>query len=422
MKNRLSQWILGVLFFTSAQYSMIHATNAPPTNEILGPAILVVGTRPEMIKMAPVYWELKRLGIPTRLCSTGQHVDLLQELFQIFQLQPDDCLQVMRPGQDLAYVTSAVLEKTTQLFRQIRPSVVVVQGDTASAFAAALAAFYLQIPVAHVEAGLRSGNWIKPFPEEMNRRAISLMSSLHFAPTERSCDILLREGISPERIFCTGNTVVDTLHWMVQALETGAQKPNPSLQRFMQEARQNGQKILLLTAHRRESFHGGIEQIFAAIRELLLQDPTITVFYPAHPNPAIQQAIAQAGLTNLPQLHLLPPLPYTDLVYLLHAADAVATDSGGVQEEAMSLGKRVAVLRGETDRPEGLEEGLARLTGCSKTAIVEAIYWLLSPPSQEVHPLSGYSPFGDGRAGERIGRVLQEKYFSGSFTNRQMEP
>lgn len=418
MKNRLLHWIGKVLFFTIAQHSMAHATNTP-----LDPVTLVVGTRPEIIKMVPVYWELKRLGIPTRLCSTGQHADLLQELFQIFQVQPDDCLQVMRPGQDLAYVTSAVLEKTTQLFREIHPRVVVVQGDTASAFAAALAAFYLQIPVAHIEAGLRSGNWMKPFPEEMNRRAISLMSSLHFAPTKQSHDILLREGISPERIFCTGNTVVDTLYWMIRSLETGAQKPNPSLEKLLQETRQTGQKILLLTAHRRESFHGGIEQIFEAIRELLLQDPTITVFYPVHPNPTIRQAIVQAGLPNLPRLHLLPPLPYPDLVYLLHAADAVATDSGGVQEETISLGKRVAVLRNETDRPEGLEEGLARLTGCSKTAILESIRWLLSPPpSHTLHPFIGNSPFGDGKAGERIGRVIQEKYYPKSCANTQTRP
>lgn len=410
-------WIWGIFLFAIAEQTMAHVENTTS-----GPAVLVVGTRPEMIKMAPVYWELQKLNIPIRLCSTGQHIDLLQDLFKIFQIQPDDRLQVMRPGQDLAYLTSAVLEKTTALFKQLRPRVVVVQGDTSSAYAAALAAFCLQIPVAHVEAGLRSGNWLKPFPEEMHRKAIALLSTLHFAPTERSYKILLQENISPDRVFCTGNTVVDTLHWMMDALQTGLQEPNPDLKQLVEAAKQEGKKIILVTAHRRESFHGGIEQIFAAIYDLLLEDPTVTVFYPAHPNPIIQTAIIQARLVNLPRLHLLQPLPYPDLVYLLHHADAIATDSGGIQEEAISLGKKVAVLRSETDRPEGIDEGLARLTGCSKTAILETIRWMLHPSLNDSDSTSVRSPFGDGYAGARIAKILQDHYFTSPFENLQQEP
>lgn len=377
-----------------------------------GPVLMVVGTRPEMIKMMPVYRALKKADLPVFLCSTGQHADLLEDLFELFAIRPDRDLKVMKPAQDLAYLTEAVLNKTHALFQEIQPRVVIVQGDTATAFASALSAFYLKIPVAHVEAGLRSGNLQKPFPEEMNRRAITLLTSVHFPPTQQSYQQLLAEGVEATTIHRTGNTVVDALYSVRDQLQQGVLTPNQELVQFVQESRKQGFKLLLLTAHRRESFHGGIESIFDALKQAMEKDPKLAVIYPAHPNPVIQTAIREKELSKLPRLQILKPLPYQDLVYLLDTVDGVATDSGGIQEEAMSLGKRVVVLRGETDRPEGLEEGLARLTGSSEIAILEGIDWIFSSDSSSTNAAS--SLFGDGKAGERIAAIIKERYFSQS--------
>ncbi len=253
----------------------------------LQPVLVVVGTRPEAIKMIPLYRALKEEQVPVLLCSTGQHSEILDSMFEIFQVTPDFKFNIMKPGQDLFYITEEVLVRMKALCQQVRPSLVLVHGDTTTAMAAALAAFYLQIPVGHVEAGLRSGNRHSPFPEELNRRMITLVATHHFAPTQQAVDQLISEGIESRSIHCTGNTVVDALLDMKAMLEDGSIHPTPELSQFFESHK----KVLLLTAHRRESVPHGLKHIFAAIRRALERDPDLAVIYPVHPNPAIQERL-----------------------------------------------------------------------------------------------------------------------------------
>lgn len=361
--------------------------------------------------MIPIYRALQEENIPTFLCSTGQHASLLTDALKVFEVTPDVDLKIMKPDQDLAYVTEIVLNKTKELFKQIDPTLVIVQGDTTSAMSAALAAFYLKIPVVHVEAGLRSGNIQAPFPEEMNRRVITLLASLHFAPTETSVKHLLAEGIKPESVFCTGNTVVDSLQIMLQKLNTGELIPSQALSAAIANHRAEGRKILLLTAHRRESFNGGLKQIFSAVKKTLADNPNLFIIYPMHPNPVIQKTLQEAELHSMPNILVTEPLPYSDLVYVLNAADGVLTDSGGIQEEAVSLNKPVLVLRNETDRPEGIQEGFAILVGTDEAKIVEGVQKMITQGSksqESPHPL----PYGDGQAAKEIVRIIKKEFLT----------
>ena len=371
-----------------------------------GPVVLIVGTRPEAIKMIPLYQALKARHIPTCLCSTGQHAEMLDEVFTLFGITPDVEFKIMKPGQDLFYVTEAVLVKTKELYNAIHPRLVVVQGDTTSAMAGALSAFYARIPVAHVEAGLRTGDMQAPFPEELNRRIITLLSTIHFPPTERAALQLESEGVKKSSIVCTGNTVVDALYSVVDKIHRNELKPLPQLLETVKKQRLEGRSIVLLTAHRRESFDGGLEKIFSAVKRSLQLDPNLFVIFPVHPNPVVREAVRKSQLDTLPNILLLPPLAYHDLVYVMDASVGVATDSGGISEEASSLSKSVLILRNETDRPEALEGGHALLVGTDEEKILSGMSWIKNIASKNVSVKA--SPFGDGKASEKIARSIEE--------------
>jgi UDP-N-acetylglucosamine 2-epimerase (non-hydrolysing) len=363
------------------------------------PIVMVVGTRPEAIKMAPVYYALKKEGLPVLLCSTGQHNEMLNEVLDLFAIEPDVEFEIMKPGQDLFHINTTVLEMSKELFLNVHPRLVMVQGDTTTAMAAAMAAFYLHIPVAHVEAGLRSGNRQRPFPEEINREIISLVATYHFAPTARAMAQLLREGVDREKIYCTGNTVVDALYSIIeQKLE-----PSEQVRSFIEK----GQKTLLLTAHRRESFDSGLFHIFMAMKKAHDKYPNLSIIYPVHPNPAIRKVLDEVHLDECERITLVPPVVYKDLVYLLNHVDGVATDSGGIQEEAVSLNKPVIVLREETDRPEAIEEGFGFLVGTCEDRILKGIDQIMANP--EAFAKSSVSVYGDGRAAARIARILKNE-------------
>lgn len=374
-----------------------------------GPVIVIVGTRPEGIKMIPVYFALKKAGISTLLCSTVQHGDLLRDVFSLFNVAPDISLDIMRIDQDLFYVTHAVLQKTKELFSAVAPSLVLVQGDTTSTMAAALAAFYLQIPVGHIEAGLRTDDIYSPFPEEMNRRFIDIIATYHFAPTEYAMSQLLAHGAPAEHVFCTGNTVVDAIYLVKNLIDTDALPINKQLHARLEAAQKANQRIVLLTCHRRESFNGGIERILATVKQYMAAHPDLCCFYPYHPNPHVIQALGATHIAHEPNIFVSEPLAYQDLIYLLCHADVVLTDSGGIQEEAVSLGKHVLVLREKTERMEGVWAGLATVVGTDQEKIMnELTAWHTRPPQDAVHS----AIYGDGHAAEKIVTLLQKYHLS----------
>lgn len=373
-----------------------------------GPVLLIIGTRPEAIKMIPVYKALQAENIPSLICSTGQHTDLLLDLFDIFNVHPDYSLNIMKPGQDLFHITTSVLSKMKECLLEIKPSIVLVQGDTTSAMAAALAAFYLKIPVGHIEAGLRTGNMSAPYPEEMNRRFISMIAHYHFAPTQCAQENLLNENVAPETIFCVGNTVIDALAWVNGGTRDGSIAISPLLASTIEKCKQNNKKIMILTAHRRESFECGLLHIFHAIKRSLQENPNLFVIYPMHPNPRIKHVFNQSGLDAVENIVALKPLSYPDLVYALNEADLIATDSGGIQEEGVSLGKKVLILRNETDRPEGIYAGIAELVGTDE----ELIHTSIQDALAQEHSYRNTTVYGDGTACKKIAAIIKEKIFT----------
>ncbi len=385
---------------------MSRKSSMPELNE--SPVLLIIGTRPEGIKMAPVYHALKRAGIPTLICSTMQHSHLLTEVFELFDIVPDISLNIMRQGQDLFYLTQAVLQKTKEVFLSVHPSLVVVQGDTTSSMAASLAAFYLNIPVAHVEAGLRTDDVSLPFPEEMNRRVISMVSAYHFAPTPAAVANLLVHGVRREKIFCTGNTIVDALHTIKDKIQTKELKIRADIKEKILLAQEEGKDIGLLTMHRRESFNGPIADILQTIKKWISDHPETVWFYPFHPNPSVIDAVRSAGLFDIPNLYICEPINYKDLVYLLDKATYVLTDSGGIQEEAVSLGKPVLVLREKTERMEGVLVGLARIVGSNAQSILDGLEWASSYQKSLKGQLAHV--YGDGHASEKIVAFIQAHY------------
>lgn len=372
------------------------------------PVLLIIGTRPEGIKMAPVYHALERAGIPTVVCSTMQHNQLLTEVLELFEITPDISLNIMRSGQDLFYLTQAVLQKTKETYRAIQPSLVLVQGDTTSSMAAAMAAFYLGISIGHVEAGLRTDDIQVPFPEEMNRRLISMISTYHFAPTPAAVANLLAHGVMQEKIFCTGNTVVDALYSIQEKINSRAVTIRSDIKNRVISSKQKGHDIALLTVHRRESFDGPLENILRTVKEWAMAHTDTDWFYPYHPNPRVVQAIRTIGLMDIPNLYLCEPVSYKELVYLLDVAAYVLTDSGGIQEEAVSLGKPVLVLREKTERMEGVLIGGAYVVGTDPEAIRVGMEWAVSYPRRVKRELSHV--YGDGHAAERIVAFIQAQY------------
>ncbi len=368
-----------------------------------GPVVVIIGTRPEAIKMMPVYFALKEAGIPVFLCSTMQHDQLLYDVLDLFGVTPDVDLGIMRIGQDLFYVTQSLLQKTKELYKKINPSLVLVQGDTTSTMAAALAAFYLKIPVGHIEAGLRTHDIYAPFPEEMNRRVVAPIASMHFTPTAHTTNNLLKEGIDKDAIFCTGNTVVDALRLVKERIADGKITVSEQLKQQITACKKRG-TCILLTMHRRESFDGGIKRVLQTVAQFLKEHKEVFCFYPLHPNPQVVSAVQEVGLSDLPNCFLSEPIAYQDVVYLLDQVELVLTDSGGIQEEAISLGKRVLVLRDKTERQEGIWEGLATLIGTDGQKLYDTLQSFLAQ-SSAVKPSAIY---GDGYAAERIVHIIRQ--------------
>lgn len=370
------------------------------------PIVIIIGTRPEGIKMAPVYHALKRAGMPVVLCSTMQHDHLLTDVLKLFNMTPDYELDIMRHGQDLFYVTQSILQKTKEILLHLQPALVLVHGDTTTAMTAALAAFYGHIPIGHVEAGLRTDDIQSPFPEEMNRRVISVLATYHFAPTQAALANVVLQGIRPEHAFCTGNTVVDALRIIKEAFDDGTLAVRTDIYTQIQACKKAGQKIIVLTVHRRESFGGGITTTLQTIKKILLTNPDIFCFYPYHPNPQVIQAINTVGFTHINNLLLCEPLLYKDMVYLLDNADVVLTDSGGIQEEAISLGKAVLVLREKTERMEGVLTGLAHVVGMDAHKIEVHLARVLSNYSVAANK-TAQKTYGNGYAAEKIVTLIQ---------------
>lgn len=361
---------------------------------------VVFGTRPEAIKLAPVVKALRaRPGtLETRVFVTAQHREMLDQVLELFGLCPDRDLSLMRPRQSLAGFVSVALAALDALFLEVQPEIVVVQGDTSTAFVAALAAFYHRIKVAHVEAGLRSYNKHAPYPEEINRSLVARLCDFQFAPTRRARENLLREGIEDSSVFVTGNTIVDALHDISSRLDSGDLQP-----RLARQFPKLPAKYLLVTAHRRENHGEGLKNIFRAVRELASQLPEFEFIFPVHLSPAVQKPASDILATH-PRIHLLPPTDYLSFVWLARHCRLILSDSGGVQEEAPSLRKRVLVLRDVTERPEALESGWAKLVGTSQSQIVSAVLSELN--SDPENDLRKPNPFGDGCAAERIVQVL----------------
>jgi UDP-N-acetylglucosamine 2-epimerase (non-hydrolysing) len=355
--------------------------------------LIAFGTRPEIIKLAPVIKEIRKYprDLAPVLLATAQHRGLLDQMLALFEIKPDLDLNLMEPNQTLDRLTSRVMLRTSQVLRDIKPDLVIVQGDTTTAMVVALAAFYLQIPVAHVEAGLRTRDRYQPFPEEINRRLISALATLHFAPTKQAVLNLKKEGIKAREIFLTGNTVVDALLQMRPKIE---RRPLPV--KIAPESR-----LILVTAHRRENFGQPLENICQALIRLIQEFPDIEIVYPVHPNPHVRQTV-YALLSRVQRLHLIRPVSYLDLLALINRAYFILTDSGGLQEEAPSFHKPVLVLREVTERPEGIKAGVARLVGTETERIVAACRQLLNQPQTYRKMTLAPNPYGDGRASQRI--------------------
>lgn len=358
--------------------------------------MLVFGTRPEAIKMCPLIKELRtRKDIQTLCCVTGQHRQMLDQVLEAFHIEPDYDLSIMKAGQTLFDITERVLENLKAVLEEAKPDIVLVHGDTTTTFAAALACFYLQIPVGHVEAGLRTYNLDSPYPEEFNRQAVGVMARLNFAPTEQAKANLLREGKNPASIFVTGNTAIDALKTTVRE-----DYQNPNLEWA------KGSRLILLTAHRRENLGEPMREIFRAVRRIADEIPDVKVLYPIHMNPTIR-ALASEILGGDERIRLIEPLEVMDFHNILARSYLVLTDSGGIQEEAPSLGKPVLVLRDTTERPEGVAAGTLKLIGTNEETIYQETKRLLQD-ADEYHKMSVASnPYGDGFACKRIADVLE---------------
>ncbi len=368
--------------------------------------LVVFGTRPEAIKLFPVIRALGATqGLRVRTCVTAQHRGLLDQVLTIAGLVPDRDLDIMEPGQSLDRLTARLLIGIGDAIDAERPDMVLVQGDTATAMAGALAAYYRRIPVAHVEAGLRSGDIYHPWPEEVNRRIVAPIAQHHFAPTRTAADALIREAIDPASIHVTGNTVIDALHWTRERIAADpvlAQSVAPVLSQM------EGRRIVLVTTHRRENFGDGMASIARAIGRIAERED-VGIVFPIHPNPNVV-AVMDDLLGDRPNVARIAPLDYPGFIAALAAADIVLTDSGGVQEEAPALGKPVLVMRETTERPEGVVAGTAKLIGADENRIVSEVFTLLDDSDAYAAMARAHNPFGDGHASPRIGKVIADGF------------
>ena len=374
--------------------------------------LLVFGTRPEAIKMAPLVKEFQKQTeyFKTVVCVTGQHREMLDQVLSIFDIVPDYDLNIMKQGQDLYDVTSRVLLGMRDVLREVSPDVVLVHGDTTTSTAAALAAFYQQIPVGHVEAGLRTHNIYSPWPEEMNRLITSRIATYNFSPTPLSCENFLDEGISKRTILVTGNTVIDALYWVVDKIKNeenlNRELANELIKYGYDTARlKSGKKMVLITGHRRENFGDGFIHICSAIKHLIEKYPDVDFVYPMHLNPNVRRPIHEVfgeDLSRLSNIFFIEPLEYLSFVFLMEKSAIVLTDSGGIQEEAPGLGKPVLVMRDTTERPEALEAGTVKLVGTNYEKIVCEVSMLLDDTSYFKKMSEAINPYGDGKACKKI--------------------
>jgi UDP-N-acetylglucosamine 2-epimerase (non-hydrolysing) len=383
--------------------------------------IIIFGTRPEAIKMAPVILGLKEAGdiFQVKVVVTAQHRQMLDQVLQLFEITPDNDLNLMTPGQDLFDITVRVLQSLKEILIEEAPDLVLVQGDTTTTFAAALAAYYLKIPVAHVEAGLRTGDKYHPYPEELNRRLATSLTTYHFAPTNWARDNLLAEGVPEEAIWVTGNTVIDALQMISQKVNREKDYWKDYLD-SQHGVPLDGRRLILVTGHRRESFGTGFKNICLALRDLAEHYPDVHIIYPVHLNPNVRQPVfdilgqdswgkaKRAGLTGKPRVTLLPPLEYAPFVFLMSQSFLVLTDSGGIQEEAPGLGKPVLVMREVTERPEGVWAKTVKLVGTGRTRIFQEVQELLDNPGSYEKMAQASNPYGDGQAAQRIVQIITQ--------------
>lgn len=374
--------------------------------------MLVFGTRPEAIKMAPLVKEFQMHPdqFQTLVCVTGQHREMLDQVLSIFAIEPDFDLNIMKQGQDLYDVTARVLLGLRDVFKEVHPDIVLVHGDTSTSTTAALAAFYQQIPVGHVEAGLRTYDVYSPWPEEMNRQITGRIATYHFAPTSLSRQNLLGEGVKEDRILITGNTVIDALYWVVNKIK-GNRELDAELEHVLKisgydiHRLDNGKKLVLITGHRRENFGDGFISMCKAIKALTEKYPEVDFVYPMHLNPNVRKPIHEVfgdDLSTLDNMFFIEPLEYLSFVYLMEKATIVLTDSGGIQEEAPGLGKPVLVMRDTTERPEALEAGTVKLVGTDYDKIISEVSMLLDDTEYYEAMSKAVNPYGDGLACERI--------------------
>lgn len=369
--------------------------------------LTVFGTRPEAIKMAPLSLALASdPRFEAKVCVTGQHRQMLDQVLELFDIQPDFDLNIMKPGQDLTDVTTGILQGMKGVFGQFKPDMVLVHGDTATTFATTLAAYYQQIPVGHVEAGLRTGNLYSPWPEEANRKLTGALAALHFAPTETSSQNLQREGISTDSIVVTGNTVIDALLEVVNKLENDQALNSRFADQFSFLAPER--RLVLVTGHRRESFGGGFERICQALADTARAFPEVDIVYPVHLNPNVREPVNRL-LSGMRNVHLIEPLDYLPFVYLMNRSHIILTDSGGIQEEAPSLGKPVLVMRDTTERPEAVAAGTVKLVGTSVDSITVHLHELLTNVAAYQRMSFSHNPYGDGHACARILDTLAQQ-------------
>jgi len=369
--------------------------------------LLVFGTRPEAIKMAPLALKLQQFDqiFETKVCVTGQHRQMLDQVLELFDLRPDFDLNLMKPRQTLSDITSGVLKGLEKVFEQWMPDLILVHGDTATTFAASLAAYYHKIKVGHVEAGLRTGDLYSPWPEEANRQLTGVLASYHFAPTQLSYNNLIKENVDPSHIVVTGNTVIDALLQVKQKVEYDQTLTNQFQKEF--SFLDTDKRLILVTGHRRENFGQGFLNICKALGNLAKKYPDIQIVYPVHLNPNVQQPVNEL-LTDIPNIHLIAPQDYLPFVYLMNLSYLILTDSGGIQEEAPSLGKPVLVMRDTTERPEAVEAGTVRLVGTKTEDIEQSVSELLDNSVVYSEMTEAHNPYGNGTACQKIIDFLKD--------------
>lgn len=372
--------------------------------------LLVFGTRPEAIKMAPLVKAFENeSSIESRVCVTAQHREMLDQVLELFDIKPDYDLNLMKPGQDLYDITSNVLLGLKDVLSEFKPDIVLVHGDTTTTSSATLAAFYQQIKVGHVEAGLRTYDLYSPWPEEANRQITGVLANYHFAPTQVSQDNLLKENKDSKNIIITGNTVIDALFLALDKIKNNNELENKVLQSLITNnySLQDDRKIILVTGHRRENHGQGFINICEALKTIAVNNPELDIVYPVHLNPNVQKPVRQL-LSNVPNVHLIEPLQYETFLYLMNKSYFIITDSGGVQEEAPSLGKPVLVMRDTTERPEAVEAGTVKLVGTNKETIIKEAQNLLDDENEYNTMSKAHNPYGDGKACQRIVEFLKE--------------